>query len=79
MREVNAARTARTLSSLLASGVDVLTALSITGEVVQNSYFRSVIAEAGRGRAAEISPGDRRHDFDVRGRHRSRGSITTSK
>ncbi len=46
VREVNAARTSRTLSSLLASGVDVLTSLSITGEVVQNSYFRAVIAEA---------------------------------
>lgn len=46
VREVNAARTARTLSSLLASGVDVLTALGITGEVVQNSYFQEVIRAA---------------------------------
>jgi len=44
--EVNAARTARTLSSLLASGVDVLAALEITADVVQNSYFREVIKDA---------------------------------
>lgn len=46
VREVNAARTSRTLASLLQSGVDVLTALQITGEVVQNSYFKEVIASA---------------------------------
>ena len=49
VREVNAARTARTLASLLAAGVDVITALQIVGEVVQNSYFREVIAVAGTG------------------------------
>ncbi|HWP61143.1 MAG TPA: type II secretion system F family protein [Candidatus Paceibacterota bacterium] len=49
VREVNAARTARTLSSLLASGVDVITALSITAEVLQNSYFRDVIEAAKTG------------------------------
>jgi len=46
VREVNAARTARTLASLLSSGVDVLASLEIVGEVVQNSYFRKVIADA---------------------------------
>ncbi len=45
-REANAARTARTMASLLTAGVDVLTALEITREVVQNSFFREVIAEA---------------------------------
>lgn len=49
VRDVNAARTARTLSSLLSSGVDVLTALEITHEVVQNSYCREVIDEAREG------------------------------
>jgi type IV pilus assembly protein PilC len=49
VREVNAARTSRTLSSLLSSGVDVITALDITGEVVQNYYFRQVIHDAARG------------------------------
>jgi len=49
VREVNAARTARTLASLLASGVDVITSLDIVGEVVQNFYFREVVKEAAKG------------------------------
>lgn len=53
-REVNAARTARTLSSLLSAGVDVLTAIEITGQVVQNSYFREVLKEAEK----EVGAGD---------------------
>ncbi len=43
VREVNAARTARTLASLSSSGVDVLTSLEITQEVVQNSYFQDIL------------------------------------
>lgn len=46
VREVNAARTARTLSSLLTAGVDISTAFQITGDVVQNVYFKDVIAKA---------------------------------
>lgn len=46
VREVNSARTARSLSSLLSSGVDMLASLEITAEVVQNSYFREVIKDA---------------------------------
>jgi type IV pilus assembly protein PilC len=46
VREINAARTARTLASLLSAGVDVLTSLEIVGEVVQNSYFQEVIRDA---------------------------------
>jgi type II secretory pathway component PulF len=49
VRQVNAARTSRTLASLLSAGVDVVTALGIVGEVVQNSFFREVITEASRG------------------------------
>lgn len=46
IRETYTARAARTLSSLLASGVPVLDALSITKEVVQASIFAKVIEEA---------------------------------
>jgi type IV pilus assembly protein PilC len=49
VRQVNSARTSRTLASLLSSGVDVVTALEIVGEVVQNSYFREVIQIASKG------------------------------
>ncbi|MEK7068854.1 MAG: type II secretion system F family protein [Patescibacteria group bacterium] len=57
VREVNAARTSRTLASLLSSGVDVLSSLAITGEVVQNSYFQDVIKDAGKsvGRGETLS------------------------
>ena len=53
VREVNSARTARTFSSLLSSGVEILEALSITKDVVQNSYFKDVIGMA----EAEIQTG----------------------
>lgn len=54
VQEVNAARTARTLSSLLGSGVDVVESVVITANVVQNVHFRAVLS----GAAEAIKKGD---------------------
>lgn len=54
VKEVNAARTARTLASLSESGVDIITSLSITKEVVQNSHFQEIIDAA----AQNVGKGD---------------------
>lgn len=44
--ETYSARTARTLSSLLSSGVDFIYSLTITREVVGNPFYQKVLAEA---------------------------------
>jgi len=43
VKEVNTARTARTLSSLLMSGVNISNALSITEEVLQNVHYKELV------------------------------------
>lgn len=46
VKEINSARTARTMTALLSAGVSLLRALEITKEVVQSPPYQRVIADA---------------------------------
>jgi type IV pilus assembly protein PilC len=54
VKKMNSARTSRTLSSLISSGVNIVEALEITEEVVQNSAYQKVLRQA----RAEIQRGN---------------------
>ncbi|HRH24481.1 MAG TPA: type II secretion system F family protein [Candidatus Paceibacterota bacterium] len=54
VRETYSARAARAMSSLLSSGVEMLSAISITEEIVGDNRFGKVVAEA----SARVKKGD---------------------
>jgi type IV pilus assembly protein PilC len=45
IKESNSAKTSRTLSSLIGSGVDLIQSVDITSEVLQNNLYKSVMSE----------------------------------
>lgn len=46
IREINSARTARTMSSLLASGVSIVNAIEVTENVVPNHLYKIALSDA---------------------------------
>ncbi len=48
-QEVQVARTARTLSSLMVAGVEIVSAIKVTKEVLQNHLYKDVLEEAYAG------------------------------
>jgi len=54
VKQTNAAYTTRTLSSLLSSGVDIISAINITEDVVQNVHYKRILREA----AVHVEKGD---------------------
>lgn len=48
VKKINSARTSRTLASLIGSGVNVLDAISITKDVLQNGRYKKVLEKAGK-------------------------------
>lgn len=54
VREVQTARTARTLSSLLSAGVEIVSAIDVTTEVIQNHLYKNALKET----RAAIQKGD---------------------
>lgn len=47
VKNLNAAITMRTMSSLISSGVSMLEAITITGKVLQNPYYKEILEAAG--------------------------------
>jgi len=47
VKQINSARTARTLSSLISSGVDIVVAVNVAKDVLQNSFYKEVLSEVG--------------------------------